>query len=149
MTVSEEWIGKLKEFEGYSSKAYRCPAGVLTIGFGHTGKDVFEGQVIDPAGAEALLREDLRVFENGVNSLFSKTRIGQHQFDALVDFAYNCGLGNLRKSTLAKRVIGNSDNHEGIKEAFMMWVNGGGKKLPGLVKRREAEAEWYKKDVIK
>lgn len=148
-TTSEEWIEKIKKFEGYRSKAYRCPAGVLTIGYGHTGNDVFDGQVIDERGAESLLREDLGRFENFVNSHFATVRLSQKQFDALVDFAYNCGNGNLKRSTLAKRVLANPSNTRGIRAAFSMWVNAGGKRLDGLVKRRAAEADWYEEGSIK
>lgn len=147
MTTSEEWIEKLKQLEGYCSKAYKCPAGVLTIGYGHTGKDVFEGQVIDERGAESLLREDLKKFENCVNDKFKTVRLGQHQFDALVDFAFNCGTAALRSSTLAKRVIANPSNVNGIAEQFRRWNKGGGKVLPGLVRRRELEIKWYMKDL--
>ena len=147
MTTSEEWIEKLKKFEGFRGKAYKCPAGVWTIGYGSTGKHVFEGAVIDERGAEALLREDLKKFENAVNDLFSKTRIGQHQFDALVDFAYNLGSGALRRSTLAKMILANPSNIKGIEAEFLKWTKAGGVVLPGLVKRREEEVRWYKRDL--
>lgn len=146
-TISEEWLDKLKEFEGYRSKAYKCPAGVWTIGYGSTGPHAFEGAVIDKEGAERLLREDLKRFENCVNDFFKSVRLGQHQFDALVDFAFNCGTGALRRSTLAKKVLANPDNIEGIAAEFRKWNKGGGKVLNGLVRRREAEIEWYKKDL--
>ena len=144
MRMSNEFLVKLKKFEGLRLKAYKCPAGVWTIGYGHTGNDVHEGLSITEYKATELLISDLNKFEVGVSLALGDTKLNQHQFDALVDFAYNCGLGNLRKSTLLKKIKFNPENYVGIEVEFKKWNKGGGKVLPGLVKRREEEIRWYK-----
>ena len=141
MNMSEQGIALIKEFEGCKLKAYRCPANVLTIGIGHTAlaghPAVTEGMTITAEEAETILRSDLRNFERGVDSCV-KVELQQCQYDALVSFAYNCGLGNLRSSTLLKRV--NAKNFDAVPAEFMKWTRGGGKVLPGLVRRRHAES---------
>ena len=101
MRASKVLIEALKGFESCHLKAYKCPAGVWTIGWGHT-KGVKEGQVITQGQADSLLDGDLLSFVTHVNKL--GLRLTQGQFDALVDFAYNCGTGNLDKSTLLRKV---------------------------------------------
>jgi lysozyme len=139
MRASEILIEALKGFEGCRLRAYKCPAGVWTIGYGHT-KGVKEGQVITSAQAESLLRGDLRVYESGVEQL--GVPLTQCQFDALVDFAYNLGLDALRRSTLLTKIRLGASEAE-IRKEFMRWVNAGGKRLPGLVRRREWEANRF------
>ena len=134
---SDILVSAIKGFEGLRTKAYRCPAGVRTIGYGHTGKDVTEGMQINEKHAEELLRQDLVSFEDYVNSLgVAKT---QGQFDALVDFCFNCGSASLRKSTLL-RYIKEQKPTEKIQAEFRRWIKSNGKVLAGLVKRREWEA---------
>ena len=101
------------------------------------------GQVITQAQADSLLQGDLLDYVNFVNNL--KLKLTQGQFDALVDFAYNCGVGNLNKSTLLRKVRMNSSLTE-IQDEFRRWNKGGGKVLPGLVKRREWEAQRFGED---
>ena len=139
MRASKVLIEAIKGFESCHLKAYKCPAGVWTIGWGHT-KGVKEGQVITQAQADSLLDGDLLSFVTHVNKL--GLRLTQGQFDALVDFAYNCGTGNLDKSTLLRKVRVNAPLAE-IQAEFRRWNKGGGKVLPGLVKRREWEAQRY------
>lgn len=139
MRASEKLIKALKGFESCHLKSYKCPAGVWTIGWGHT-RGVKEGQIITQAQADSLLEGDLLTFVNYVNNLGLK--LTQGQFDALVDFAYNCGTGNLEKSTLLRKVKVNAPITE-IQAEFRRWNKGGGKVLPGLVKRREWEAQRY------
>lgn len=143
MKMSKKGIELIKKYEGLRLTAYKCPAGVWTIGYGHT-KGVKEGQKITNSQAEELLKEDLRVFENGVNKW--NLQINQYQFDALVSFAFNLGLANLGKSTLLKKVQANPQDKT-IKDEFLKWVNAGGRKLEGLVRRRNEEAEMYFKEV--
>lgn len=138
--MTREGLELIKRFEGCRLTAYRCPAGVWTIGYGHT-KDVKEGQRISEAEAERMLAEDLRYYEQMVGLMVMKP-LEAHQMDALVSFAYNCGVAALRKSTLLKLVNQNPKDPK-IREAFGMWNKAGGKVLPGLVKRREAEADLY------
>lgn len=139
MNVSETGIQLIKNFEGCVLNAYKCPAGVWTIGYGHTS-GVKEGQTITKAQAEELLIQDLRPFEIGVNNLVN-VPLNQNQFDALVSFCYNLGTGNLKKSTLLKLL--NKGDYNGAAEQFDRWVYAGGEKLNGLVKRRSAEKKLF------
>ena len=102
MKASEHALTLLKHFEGLSTKAYICPAGVLTVGYGHTGRDVKPGMVITAAQAENLLRRDVEHFENGLTKFLNLDGIyvTQGQFDALLCFSYNLGLRALISSTL-------------------------------------------------
>lgn len=137
MRSSDILIEAIKSFEGYRAEAYKCPAGVWTIGYGHTA-GVKQGQRVSPARAVELLRMDLRHAENNVNKLgVAKT---QGQFDALVDITYNCG--DMSKSTLVRKIRENAGKEEITKE-FMRWVYSGSKVLSGLIKRRKWDAERF------
>lgn len=138
----------LQKFEGCKLKAYKCPAGILTIGYGHTSAagnpQVTEGMTITQAEADTILAKDLYTFEQGVSKCVTVS-LNQNQFDTLVDFAYNAGLGALQKSTLLKKV--NAGDFDAVPAELMKWTKGGGKELPGLVRRRQAEiAVWSKVD---
>jgi len=112
---------------------------VLTIGYGHTGVDVYVGQVITESEAEALLRDDLSLFfEPDVNDLIT-VELTQHEFDAIVSFAFNVGSGSLKDSTFRRRINSGEDKATCFKEEFPRWVNGPNGPLPGLVNRRNAE----------
>jgi len=140
MRASEICIKKLKAFEGLRTEAYYDPAGVLTIGYGHTGPDVSPGDVISEYWAEHLLRADLYETEKAVDELdVAKT---QGQFDALVSFAYNLGINRLRTSSLLKN-IREGGNMRAIKREFKKWVHAGDKTLRGLETRRAWEAERF------
>lgn len=139
MRISPRGIELVKQFEGCKLTAYVCPAGVLTIGYGSTGPHVKAGMKIDGAQANTLLLKDLERFEAGVNRLSKKHTQGQ--FDALVSFAFNLGLGNLEKSTLLK--LHNAGKHTEAADQFKRWNKAGGKVLAGLTRRREAEAALY------
>lgn len=146
LTTSDNGIALIKRFEGYRSSPYICPAGVPTIGYGTIiypdGRKVSRSDAdIKESQATAYLRSDVSRFESHVKKMVT-SEINQHQFDALVSFAYNLGTGALKRSTLLKKV--NADpNDPSIKDEFLRWVNAGGKKLKGLVLRREAEAQLY------
>lgn len=146
MQTSETGLKLIAQFEGCELTAYRCPAGVWTIGYGHTGKDVKPGMTITEDKAFELLGQDIVKTETFVNRLLSSQinagNITQGMFDALVSFAYNCGTGNLQKSTLLKKVLANPQDST-IANEFAKWNKAGGRVLPGLVKRRKAEAELY------
>lgn len=135
----------LKKFEGCKLKAYRCPAGILTIGYGHTSAagepEVKEGMTITADQALEILHRDLGKYEKGVAGLV-KVELTQNQFDVLVDFAYNAGVGALAKSGLLRAV--NAGDFDRVPDELMKWTKGGGKVLPGLVKRRQAEAVWWR-----
>lgn len=136
MKASELLIEKIKEFEGYSNTAYRDSAGVWTCGFGHT-KGVTATTTCVKSEAERWLREDLAPVEVYVNTI-EQVRT-QGQYDALVDFGYNLGIGKLKSSTLLKKIKAGASTGE-IQAEFSRWVYAGGKILKGLVKRREWEA---------
>jgi lysozyme len=145
MKTSEAGLALIQEFEGLRLTAYTCPAGVLTIGYGHTSAagqpTVTPGMKITKGVAHEILRSDLERFERGVVELL-KVEVTRNQFDVLVSFAYNCGLGSLKKSTLLKRV--NAKRFDDVPAELMKWTRGGGKVLPGLVRRRRAEAEMWR-----
>lgn len=141
MNLSAKGLALIKKHEGLRLKAYRCPAGVLTIGYGHTGPDVKEGLEINQAKANCLLDSDVRFAVKKVNELVKKP-ITQNQFDALASFTFNLGSGNLAKSTLLKKVNADPED-KSIRGEFAKWVNSAGKPLPGLVARRREEAELY------
>lgn len=140
MRASSKSINLIKQSESLKLAAYRCPAGVPTIGWGHT-KGVKMGQVITIQEANRMLCEDVAVCESAVNRLI-KSSISQNKFDALVDFVFNLGSGNLASSTLLK-LINNNPNDPAIKGQFLKWVHSGSKVLPGLVIRRERDVELY------
>lgn len=141
MKVSNNGINLVKRFEGLELKAYRDSVGILTIGYGHTHA-VKAGDIITGEQADAFLREDLQVAELTVNTNV-KAKLTQGQFDALVSFVFNLGSGNFVKSTLIRKL--NAGDYAGAADEFGKWVNAGGKKLPGLVKRRAAEREVFLK----
>jgi lysozyme len=143
MKTSEEGVALIKHFEGCELEAYLCPAGVWTIGYGHTF-GVKEGDVVDQEAAEALLIEDLEEFEGYVRAA-AEIELKQNQFDALVAWVYNLGPGNLKESTLLNRV--NYGPLSDVPTQIKRWTKSGGKELPGLVKRRAAEAAlWEGRD---
>ena len=142
MKASEDCINAIKGFETLELKAYKCPAGVLTIGYGHT-RGVNKGQVITEIQADVLLKGDLLAVEKSINDL--GLTLTQGQFDALVDFCFNLGRTKLLNSTLYVKILDNASDDE-IATQFRRWVYGGGKKLDGLVKRREWEVkQWIRK----
>lgn len=141
MQTSDAGRAMIAGFEGLRLTAYRCPAGVLTIGYGHTGPDVKPGLVITQQQAENLLAADLARFERGVSEMCAGLSLTQGQFDALVSFAYNLGLGALAGSTLMRLL--RAGDVQGAARQFDRWNKAGGKVLPGLVKRRAAERDLF------
>ncbi|MCW0320093.1 lysozyme [Pantoea dispersa] len=139
MQTSNNGINLIKRFEGLRLEAYRDSVGIPTIGYGHT-HGVKMGDVITGAQADDFLREDLKVAELTINTN-AKVKLTQGQFDALASFVFNLGSGNFVKSTLLKKL--NTGDYAGVADEFGKWVNAGGKKLPGLVKRRAAEREVF------
>lgn len=137
MKASELLVGKIKEFEGYSNTAYKCAAGVWTCGYGTT-KGITPTTRCTRAEAEQWLLRDLAPVEAYVNTIPEVNTQGK--YDALVDFAYNLGLGNLKQSTLLRKIKEGAST-EDIQEQFRRWVYAGGKVLKGLVRRREWEAQ--------
>ena len=144
MKTGENGIELIKQFEGCKLSTYLCPANVLTIGYGHT-HNVKKGQIITQLEADNLLKEDLTTFEKGITMLV-KSNINQNQFDALVSFAFNLGLANLKSSTLLKKVNINP-NDRTIVDELLKWVYAKKVFLEGLHRRRQAEANLYFKNI--
>jgi lysozyme len=157
MKVSDKVIVMIKHHEGIRRSAYLCPAKLWTIGVGHV---LYPAQAklplaerasypIDPidrgpitdAEIDHYLAQDLARFERGVARYCPSAIDNQGQFDALVSFSFNVGLGNLQRSSL--RMKHNRGDYEGAAEEFMKWTKGGGRILPGLVKRRRDEQALY------
>lgn len=145
MKLNEEGYKLIQEFEGLKLSAYRCSAGVPTIGYGNTvyenGSKVKMGDKITKERANTLFKLFADKFAADVLKLI-KSKVSQNQFNALVSFAYNVGIGNLKNSTLLKKVNINPDD-ETIEIEFLKWVNAGGKRVQGLVNRRVAESKLY------
>lgn len=132
-----------RQFEGYKARPYLCPAGVPTIGYGSTyyadGRKVtLQDPPMDEPSARALLMVELEhTYLPGVLRQCPILATDETKCNAVVDFVYNLGIGRLQTSTLRRKI--NTQDWEGAKEQLMLWVRGGGKVLPGLVKRRQAE----------
>lgn len=144
--IDQKGIDLITKFEGLKLEPYLCPANVPTIGFGTTryynGVKVSMSDLpISKEKAIEYLMHDVHQFELAVDAMAVDT-INQNQFNALVSFAYNFGPNALKGSTLLKKVNANPSDPS-IRTEFMKWVNAGGKKLKGLVSRREAEANLY------
>lgn len=137
--MTNRGIELIKRHEGCRLKAYKCPAGVWTIGYGHT-QGVFDGKTITQDEAERLLLNDLTRFELGVRNIVGD--LTDNKIDALVSFAYNVGLQAFQTSTLCRKVKANP-NDTSIRNEFMRWVFAGKTKLKGLEKRRKDEADLY------
>ena len=144
MKLTAEGLTLIKAFEGFRARAYKCPAGIWTIGYGHTSNagppDVHEGMVVSRDEADAILARDAQSFAAGVAKDL-KVEIGDQQFSALVSFAYNVGLGNFRSSSVLRAV--NAGDVTAVPRRLQLWIRAGGKVLPGLVRRRAAEAELF------
>lgn len=130
----------VKEFEGLALSAYKCPAGVWTIGYGHTG-DVHGGERVSIHQADAILTSDLEATALRLRQAV-KVPVTQGQFKALLSFAFNVGANACKGSTLLEKL--NAGDEGGAAVEFTRWVYAGGKKLPGLVKRRAREAEVFR-----
>lgn len=143
MKTSENGIKLIKKFEGCKLEAYKCPSGVLTIGYGHT-QDVNIGDTITRQQASYILKKDIEIAEAAVNSLV-KVTLNQNQYDALVSFVFNVGYGNFRISTMLKRI--NENNFSSAAEQFDKWVLSNGKRQKGLVRRRQLEKELFLKEM--
>lgn len=139
MKTSEKGLEIIKRFEGLELKSYLCPANVWTVGYGHT-KTAKEGMDITESKAEELLREDIRMFEEGVQKAV-EVKLDQEQFDALVSFTFNVGLGAFRASTLRRKL--NKSDYKGAANEFKKWKFANGRILSGLVRRRKAEADLF------
>lgn len=138
MKTSKATLDKIAEFEGIRLTAYKCPAGVWTIGVGHTG-GVYEGMTITRSQAMTIFENDIRKYEDYVTA--TGLTLSQAQFDSLVSFVFNCGPGNLRKLVKGR-------DYQQIADAILLYNKGGGKVLPGLVRRRKWEHDLFLSDGI-
>lgn len=129
----------IKSFEQLRLNSYLCPAGVWTLGYGHTD-GVNQGMLITEKTADAFLKQDIRNAEHSINQMDAE--LTQEQFDALVSFVFNVGVRAFNVSTLRKKILKNP-NDPSIADEFRRWVYAGDKKLPGLIKRREQEIKLY------
>ena len=145
MKLNKAGADLIKEFEGCKLKAYQCSAKKWTIGYGNTffedGTPVVAGNAITQQKAEQLFEIIANEFADKVDKVVT-ANVSENQFGALVSFAYNCGIANLQKSTLLKKVNANP-NDQSIKAEFAKWNKAGGKVLAGLTRRREAESNLY------
>jgi len=142
MRVSDEGIKLIKHFEGVHKKPYICPAGYWTVGVGHLISRDAElpiewDRVLSPGEIDDLLRKDLRRFELGVLRLLGTVQPNQSEFDALVSFSFNLGLGCFQRSTVRSAFIRGDKKRSG--EVLLKYRRAGGRILSGLVRRRQAE----------
>lgn len=137
--IPEALLALIRKFEGLHLKPYLCPAGVPTIGYGHTGKDVTLSMApISEPVAEALMHQDAEVFMRAAGNLSPVLWFDEDKHAAIADFCFNLGSSRYKASTLKRRV--DSGDWDGACDELAKWVWGGGRKLPGLVARRAAEA---------
>lgn len=146
MVISQRGIYLIKSFEGCRLKSYKDPVGIFTIGYGTivypSGRKVGSGELITQAQAEEFLKFEIDLKAAAVNELTRDLGLSQGQFDALVSFAYNLGIGALKRSTLLKKVRINPDDIT-IAAEFRKWRQAGGMVLAGLTRRRKAESDLY------
>ncbi len=146
--ISARGLALIKAFEGFRPTIYLCPGQAPTIGYGHTlsaGEHRQMSDGISEKQADALLREDVGVAEEAV-SRHILVALTDNQFDALVSFTFNVGSGALGRSTLKVRL--NQGRYDEVPAELMKWVWAGGRKLPGLIRRRQAEAALYRNNYI-
>jgi len=142
MKISDNGISVIKEFEGFAGKAYKCPAGKITIGWGHTAPELTMSDTVTKARAEEILKSDLKWAEDAVNKGV-KVPLTQNQFDALVCLVFNIGAGAFAKSTLLK--VLNKGDYDAVPTQIARWNKVNGKPSAGLTRRRAAEADlWLK-----
>lgn len=140
--INADGLDLIKSFEGCKLAAYRDIKGIITIGYGHTGADVYDGMTINQAAADMFLRTDLKRTEDGVNACLNVS-VNDNQFSALVCLAYNIGLGSFSSSTLLKCLNANM-NDKAVRE-FERWDHANGVEIPGLLRRRQAERDLFMK----
>ena len=140
MVYSLDGLHLTESFEGCKLVAYRDVKGVLTIGYGHTGVEVFPGMTITQAEAENFLASDIIWASNFVNRNVT-VPLTQHQFDALVDLTFNIGVGNFLHSTLLKLINAGAPASAALQ--FASWCQSGGKYIAGLARRRKAEVTLF------
>jgi lysozyme len=141
MKINQAGLDIVKEFEGCKLTAYLCPASVWTIGYGHTGADVYRGLTITQDRADELLANDLSFFEKRVFQLVGSAPTNENQFSAFVSLCYNIGPSAFSKSSALREH--KAGNYKLAASKMMLWNKAGGKVLAGLIRRRKAESELY------
>lgn len=136
MNIGNKGLELIKSFEGCRLSAYKCPAGVWTIGYGHT-QGVYEGMTISQTQADNMLREDVKYYADAVDRYNSRFNFNQAEFDSLTSFTYNCGVGSLQA------VMSCCNTKQEIAEECKLYNKGGGVVLAGLVRRREEEYKLF------
>ena len=136
MNIGNKGLELIKSFEGCRLSSYKCPAGVWTIGYGHT-QGVYEGMVITQEQADNMLREDVKYYADAVDRYQSRFNFTQEEFDSLTSFTYNCGVGSLQA------VMSCCNTKQEIAEECKLYNKGGGVVLAGLVRRREEEYKLF------
>jgi lysozyme len=136
LQISQEGLALIKKFEGCELEAYKCPAGVWTIGYGHT-KDVKEGDKINKDEADYLLQEEMIEYESYIDDMV-EVDLNQSQYDSLCAWVYNLGPSNLGSSTMLK--VLNEGKYAEVPQQIKRWNKANGEVLTGLIRRREAEA---------
>lgn len=144
MQMTDGGLALIRQFEGFRGEAYRCPAGVWTIGYGHTSAagppEVKPGMRMSEAEARAVLARDAELFARVVRRALTR-EVNESQFSALVSFAFNVGEGAFRRSSVLKAV--NEGRFDDVPERLMLWVKADGRRLEGLARRRRAEARLF------
>ena len=141
MKISQTGINLIKQYEGYKNVPYRCPAGLFTVGYGHVLGDGHtlsdaDNRTFTDEELDDFLRADIGRFEHGV-STYCTVLLTQGQFDSLVLFSYNLGIGTLSRSTLLKKL--NAGDYKGAAKEILRFDKAGGQVLKGLTRRRQAE----------
>lgn len=149
ITIPDQAVALIRTFEGFRSTAYKCPAGVWTIGYGTTRinrKAVKQGMTCTEAEAEQYMRSDLQPFAASIKTLV-KVPLNENQFAALLSFVYNIGPAAFGSSTMLKKI--NAGDWLGARNEFFRWIRAAGQTLQGLVKRRAAEAELFARETAR
>lgn len=145
MKINEAGIELIKSFESLRLVGYLCPAGIPTVGWGHTGPDVSVGMVITQRMAEQLLAGDLLEFEHGVSEAIGDCATTENQFSAMVSLAFNIGVPQFKSSTVLR--MHKRGSYSAAGAAFLLWVwarvKGKKTRLAGLIRRRNAERNLY------
>lgn len=145
--LTQEFLDKIKEFEGFHSEPYICPGGKLTIGYGFTEKKYLKMAPMSRETADKILIEVLSKAAKDVDT-YVKVPLMDYQKEALISFDYNCGCGNLNRLVSGKGRL-NSGNYDSVSRLILLYNKSKGKKLAGLVKRRKWESECFKPQLAK
>lgn len=143
MTDIETAADLIRQFEGCQLKAYKCPAGIWTIGYGHTA-GVTAGDTWTQDKADKMLEQDIGKYRKAVLLACPALEDCPNRLAACISLAYNIGTGAFASSSVARHI--NKGNYRAAADAFLLWVNAGGKRLDGLVRRRQAERNVFLKD---